>query len=90
MSWLVLTLGIMAVLLAAGLLLRKRFPRLSCTVWVLCAVYTIAIAAGTALCWQVAPQPDAQADYAVVLGYALQDRQPSQELIDRLQVGLQW
>ena len=90
MSWLVLTLGIMAVLLAAGLLLRKRFPRLSCTVWVLCAVYTIAIAGGTALCWQVSPQPDAQADYAVVLGYALQDGQPSQELIDRLQVGLQW
>ena len=90
MNWLVLTLGILAVLLLAGLLLRRRLPRVSAAVLIVLAVYAAVMLVGTAICWDEPQQPDAPVDYAVVLGYALRDGQPTQELTDRLQAAKAW
>ena len=90
MSWLGLTLAILAVLLVAALLLRKVCPVLSKVLAIMLAVYAVIMIVGTAVFWNVKSSSEAEADFAVVLGYALQDGEASEELVDRLELAVEW
>ena len=91
MNWLLLTLWVLIVGLAAGFLLKKRFPRLGWAVIALVLLLAIGVTTGTAICWD-APENDAtlEADYGLLLGCALENGQATDELLRRCERALAW
>lgn len=90
MNWLFLTLWILALGYSAGFFLRKWFPK---TGWIfvgITAFVTVCVIVGTVVCWKGPEETDAEADYAVLLGCALENGQAKPELIRRCQQALSW
>ena len=88
MSWSLITI----VALAVGFLL-SRLVRKTIRVAISCALTALALAVvvGTVICWD-APDAaaDADPDYAVLLGCALEDGAPTEEMIRRMELALDW
>lgn len=86
--WLGVTAGVLVALFVvsrivrAGLRLVFRLAMIA---------FVVLVVAGTATCWN---SPDSEqvedADYAVLLGCALENGQPKEEMIRRMQLGLDW
>ena len=91
MNWLFFTIWLLIVGTAAGVLLMKRFRRLGWIVLFLVALMITAVTVGTVVLWD-APEPkgDADADYGLLLGCALQDGKASDELLRRCELALEW
>lgn len=90
MFWFLLTLWVLILGIAGGVLLKKRFPRLGWSLVGLMAALAIAISTGTAVCWTAPDDPDAEADYALLLGCGLEEGQATKELIRRCETALRW
>lgn len=88
MIWLVLTLALLLAGAAAAVWLKKRRPRLQKALLAAMAVCTLAVAAGTAVCWNPPPVRSLTPDYAVLLGCGLKDGQATPELERRLTLAL--
>lgn len=88
MIWLVLTLALLLAGAAAAVWLKKRRPRLQKALLAAMAVCTLAVATGTAVCWNPPPVRDLTPDYAVLLGCVLEDGQAGPELERRLTLAL--
>lgn len=82
--WLLLTLPGLALL--TGLAIWRKKPR-----WLLVpAALALLVTAGTAVFFTPPPETDLQPDYAVLLGAGLEDGQPTQELVRRMELALDW
>lgn len=90
MIWLLLTLGVLLVGSVLGLLLKKRFRKTGIAVlavtWLLAAVVIL----GAAVFWSAPDHVSEDADYALLLGYALKDGEAQPDLIRRLELALNW
>lgn len=89
MSWLLITLWLLIIGTAGGLLLKKRFRVAGWSVLVLTELLLLVLTAGTAICWD-APETGGEADYGLLLGCALEDGQASEELLRRCETALLW
>ena len=82
--WLLLTL--LGLALLTGLAIWRKKPG-----WLLVpAVLALLVTAGTAVFFMPPPETDIQPDYAVLLGAGLEDGQPTQELVHRMELALDW
>lgn len=90
MIWIWITLGVFFVGTLLALLLKKRFPRAGKTVLTVTFVLIAAVVVVTAICWDAPDTETDDVDYALLLGYALQDGEAQPELIRRLELALQW
>lgn len=90
MIWICLTLGVLLAGVLLGLLLRKRFPKTGRTVLILTLLLVGAVAAAAGICWDAPDTDTADADYALLLGYALKDGQAQPELVRRMELALDW
>ena len=90
MIWLFLTLWGLILGYAAGFFLRKWFPKTGWSIVGITALLTAAVIAGTAICWKGPQERDTEADYAVLLGCALENGQARPELIRRCETALSW
>lgn len=90
MFWILLTLGVLVVGTLLGLLLKKPFPKVGKAVLAVTLVLISGVILVAAVCWD-APDTDwEEADYALLLGYALKDGQAQPELVRRLELALNW
>lgn len=85
MNYLYLTLAVLAAGLLLGCLLKKTLRRLFHTALLLAFVL---VAIGTAIVWSPTENQPLEPDYAVVLGAGLEDGQTTEELQNRLALGL--
>lgn len=90
MIWILLTLGVFLVGTILGLLLKKRFRKTGWGVWIVTWLLVAVVIVGAAVCWSAPDTADTDADYALLLGYALKDGQAQPELIRRLELALDW
>ena len=88
--WVYVTIGMLTGCIAVWLLLRKRFPKIGRCVLALTVVFLCAICLVTGICWTAPDTDTEQADYALLLGYALEDGDISPELVRRLELALNW
>lgn len=79
-----------AVLLALFLLSRIVKAGLRLVFRLVMVVFAVAVVSGAAACWNAPKTEQANADYAVLLGCALEDGQASDELVRRMEIGLDW
>lgn len=87
MNYLYLTLAVLLGGMLLGFLLKKTVRRILHTLLLLALVM---VAVGTALVYSPPEQAPLEPDYAVVLGAALEDGEPTEALQDRLALGLQY
>lgn len=90
MNWLLLTAAVLAAGIVAALLLRRRFPVIGTVLLAVLALAAAVIVTGTAICWQAPADEDRMPDYGVLLGCALQNGQPTPELVRRCRMALIW
>ncbi len=90
MIWIGLTLGVLTVGILLWLLLKKRFPKAGKTVLMLALVFTCFVAVFAGICWNATDTDTENADYAVLLGYALKNGEAQPELIRRMELALDW
>jgi len=90
MSWLLITVWVVALGLAAGLFLRKWKPILGWCLVAATVLLAAAVTTGTVICWDAPANEDLQEDYALVLGCALNNGQATPELVRRCQKALDW
>ena len=87
MNYLYLTLAVLAGGLLLGFLLKKTVRRILHAALLLVLVL---VAIGTAIVYSPPENAPLEPDYAVVLGAALEDGQATEELQNRLELGLQY
>ncbi len=87
--WIIIVLIGFAVILAAGLWVKKRYPKFGKLILALTAVGALVIGTATAICWEK-PYEDKPYDYAVLLGALLEDGKPTPELERRMELALEW
>lgn len=88
--WLFITVGILAVCIAAWFLLRKQFPGIGRWVLTLALLFLCAVSLTAGICW-TAPDADSnQADYALLLGCALDEGEIRPDLYRRMALALDW
>ena len=87
--WIIIVLIGFAVVLAAGLWVKKRYPKFGKLILVLTALGALVIGTATAICWEK-PYEDKPYDYAVLLGALLEDGKPTPELERRMELALEW
>ena len=90
MNWLLLTVAVLTFGIGAALLLRKRFPLIGTSLLAVLALAAAVMITGTAICWQAPADEDLTPDYGLLLGCALQDGQPTTELVRRCRMALIW
>ncbi len=84
MLWIGITLAVLVLGLLLGSLLKKK------AITMVTLVLVGAVVAGAAICWEVPDTADPDPDYALLLGYALDEGEPAPELIRRLETALDW
>lgn len=91
MIWLLLTLWVLVVGLAAGCLLKKRFRWLGWGVILATLLAVGLVAAGMAICWDAPENEEGlEADYGLLLGCALEHGQATDEMVRRCETALNW
>lgn len=91
MIWFGLTIWILVLGFAAGFFLKKWFPKVGWTIVAVMALLAVTIGICTAVCWEGPDNdPALEADYALLLGCGLEDRQATPELVRRCETALKW
>lgn len=90
MIWICLTFGVLLAGVLLSLLLRRRFPKTGKAILILTLILVGAVAAAAGICWDAPDTETANADYALLLGYALKDGQAQPELVRRMELALDW
>lgn len=87
MSWLLLTVVVLVVLFLLYSILKTGLRM----VFLLLALgFLLTVVSGAAVCWTAPDAEDLEPDYAVLLGCALEDGKPKEELIRRLELAKDW
>ena len=90
MIWLLLSAAIVAVGLLGGSLLLRRWPKCGKVILWFTALVAAVLISGTAICWDMPEQDIGDADYALLLGCALENGEATPELIRRCETALTW
>lgn len=88
--WLVVTIGILAAGVLMWQLLKKRLPKMSRWVLTVTVVFLCAVSLVAGICWTAPDTDTEQADYALLLGSALEDGEAPPELYRRMELALRW
>lgn len=88
--WLVVTIGILAAGVLLWQLVKKRFPKFGKLVLAVTVVFLCAVSLVTGICWTAPDTDTKQADYALLLGSALEDGEAPPELYRRMELALHW
>jgi uncharacterized SAM-binding protein YcdF (DUF218 family) len=87
MSWLLLTIVVLAVLFVLYSILKTG---LRLAFLLLALAFLLTVVSGAAVCWTAPDTEGVQPDYAVLLGCALENGEPREELIRRLELAKDW
>lgn len=87
MSWLLLTVIVLVVLFVLYSVLKTGLRLLFL---LLALAFLLTVVSGAAVCWTAPDTESTQPDYAVLLGCALENGQPKEELIRRLELARDW
>ena len=87
MSWLLLTVIVLAVLFVLYSILKTGLRLLFL---LLALAFLLTVISGAAVCWTAPDTEGVQPDYAVLLGCALENGEPKEELIRRLELARDW
>jgi len=82
--WLWITLGALAALTGIALLLKRK------KLLLIPGVLALVMAVCTAICFTPPAYQELEPDYAVLLGVALEDGKPTDELVRRMELALDW
>lgn len=86
MNWFLFTV----VVLIALILLSKLLRRLRWLLRIGALLLAMTVISGAAACWSTPDTPKETPDYAVLLGCTLEDGKPTDELVRRLNLALDW
>lgn len=84
--WLLLTIGVLAALI----LLSKLLRRLRWLLRIGALVLAVTVISGAAACWSAPDIQTESPDYAVLLGCSLEDGKPTDEMVRRMNLALDW
>ena len=86
MNWLLFTVGAVVALI----LLSKLLRRLKWLLRIGAVILAITVISGAAACWSTPDTPNETPDYAVLLGCSLKDGEPTEEMVRRMTLALDW